>query len=949
MECTPAIFGRKSELYRIKNLIDGLKKGKKGTVFIEGERGMGKTTLVEKAVSQAEGIEILRVNFLPDRKNIPLSGFYDIPGVREAILSDKEAFFGEIFLINNYGILIAHESNIESDMDEDILGSMLTAVQEFVKDSFGGEGGLGKLEYGEKKILIEHGENSFMAAVIVGEEHPRMRGDMIKALEEIEKKMGDIFLEWDGDVEKIAGAVPLLRRLTDKRYLVRTSLEDINLQSEQIKILERLLSVIDGTNGPRMLVMEDLHWADEFSLLALEYLSRNLENSLILATYRKSGMEKRAVRFLDSVDAEKIILSPLKSEEIREIVTGMFEPSAFSDDFLNKIAADSGGNPFYAHEILLSFRESGIIYREKGIWKNSDEETRMPKTISELISWRLDHLERNELNVVELLAAAVGADIETLGDAVGVDGDFLANILKSLEEKDILIRNGSEVKFYHSGVREVVYDEMSQRWRLTTHRKLGEVIEERTGGEGDAVYRLAYHFSRSLDREKGIRYSCLAGERASASYAAREAIGYYEVALSIIEGYIPGHPAKNEVLERLGELYSHTGEYDKALRSFENVLKSCEKPRRIYRKIAEIYRKTGRYEEALENCEKGLESDGEDIEKGRIRSIMGAIYLRKGEAGKAMECYKEYLDISRETGNIGEESAAYRAMGSAHFHKREVEKAIEMWEKSMLTAEKAGDLTKKGYALINLGVAYRNMGKLEDARRTQEEALEMMRKTEDVYVQGQILNNLGTIYYMLGDFRKQVGAWEESLRIKKRIGDVVGAANIYNNLGVAYYEAKKHEKSAEYLEKSLEIFEKVGDVRGMAKELCNLVLPYSRLDRHKMIERLEMAERYIDSGEIEDLLPLLYRARMVALAASDDFEGAKREFEEHIDDVLGKYRDVEEWLHIKMDFSEILMEKGYMEAAKKELEEISEAAGKYGMERYRTIALEIVKKLDSEK
>ncbi len=940
------ICGRKSELSRIKNLIKLLKEGNKGTVLIEGEKGMGKTTLVENAVAQEEDIEIFRVNFLPDRKNVPLSGFYDIPGVRETILSDKEAFFGEIFLINNYGILIAHESNIESDMDEDILGSMLTAVQEFVKDSFGGEGGLGKLEYGEKKILIEHGKNSFMAAVIVGEEHPGMRGDMIKALEEIEEKMGDIFLDWDGDVEKIAGAVPLLRKLTDKRYLVRKSLEDMNLHSEQMKILERLLGVMARKSGPRIIIMEDLHWADEFSLLALKYLSRNLENSLILATYRKSGMEKRWIKFLDSVNAERMSLAPLKSEEIREIITNAFYPSAFSDDFLEKIVADSGGNPFYAHEILLSFKESGIIYRDEGVWKNSEEEARMPKTISELISWRLDHLERNELNVVELLAAAVGTDIETLRYAVGVDGDFLADILKSLEEKDILVREGNEVRFYHSGVREVVYEEMSQRWRLTTHRKLGEVIEERTRGEGDAVYHLAYHFSRSLDREKGIRYSCLAGERASASYAAHEAIGYYEVALSIIEGYIPRHPAKNEVLERLGELYSHTGEYDKALRSFENVLRSCEKPRRIYRKIAEIYRKTGRYDEATENCEKGLESEGEDMEIGRIKGILGAIYLRKGEMEKAMECYEDYLRIARDWGNLSEESNAYRAIGGAHFHRKEMDEAVNMWEKSMRTAEKAGDLTKKAYALINLGVAYRNMGRLEDAKRAQEEALDIARKTEDIYVQGQILNNLGTIYYMLGHFGQQVSAWEESLGIKKRIGDVVGAANIYNNLGVAYYEAKKYEKSREYLEKSLKIFENIGDSRGVAKELCNLVLPYSRLCREKMIDTLKRAENSVKSGEMEDMLPLLYRARIAVLAATGDFEGAEKEFNEHIDEVLDKYGDVEEWLHIKVDFSEILIEKGDLMNARKELEEIVEAAERYGIKRYRTIALDIMKKLN---
>ncbi len=946
MERSPRIYGRKDEIRRIKGHIRRARAGASSAVLIEGERGIGKSTLLESAISGEDGISVIRLDFLPDRKNIPLSGLLEIEGMREAILSDREAFFGEIFLINNYGILIAHESNVESDMDEDILGSMLTAVQDFVKDSFGGEGGLGKLEYGEKKILIEHGESAFMAAVINGEEHPRMRADMRKTLEEIEDRMGSIFLEWDGDVGKISDAIPFLKALTSRRYLIKGSLEDIDLESEQVKVLEKVMKVLERIPEPRIIAAEDLHWADELSLMALGYALRNLESTAIIGTYRGEELGRRSGEILESMDAEVLHLSPLDHRDIGSIVQEMFSPSEFSEGFIRRIAEHSGGNPFYAREIALSLKDEGVVYLDEGIWRNSEDEISLPRTVSELISWRLDRLSRNELNILELLAASVSADMDVLERAAGMQRDELESIIVSLEEKKMVIRDGDTVRFYHSGVRERTYEEMSQRWRLVTHKALGDVLEEITGAEGDAVYSLAYHFSRSLEREKGIRYSCMAGERASASYAISDAIGYYEVALSIMEGYMPGHSQKNEVLERLGELYSHTGQYDKALRSFESLLASCERPRRIYRKMAEIYRKTGEYDKAMRKCEEGLRAEGEEMEGGRIKGIMGAIYLRKGEMDRAMECYEEYLRIARESGNLSEESSAYRALGGAYFHKREVQKAVEMWERSMETAESAGDLLKETYALINLGVAYRALGKLEDARMAQEKALEVARKTEDIYVQAQILNNLGTIYYMMGDFRRQIEAWEESLRIKRRIGDKAGAANIYNNLGVAYYETGRYEISAEYLERSLKLFEDIGDVRGIAKALCNLALPYAALKRHEVLDIVRRAEETIKERGFQDLIPNLWRSRIMAFASIGDMEGAEREFSAHISEILENYGDMEQWICTKLDFARHLSMAGERKRAREELQDVLEASEKHGMRRYLTIAQQMLKELE---
>ena len=94
---------------------------------------------------------------------------------------------------------------------------MLTAVQDFVKDSFGGgeegqKGGLSKLEYLDTKITIEHGDLVYLAVVTSGDEHPDMKRDIRDCLANIEETYFDILMDWDGDLDSLAGSVDMLQR-----------------------------------------------------------------------------------------------------------------------------------------------------------------------------------------------------------------------------------------------------------------------------------------------------------------------------------------------------------------------------------------------------------------------------------------------------------------------------------------------------------------------------------------------------------------------------------------------------------------------------------------------------------------------------------------------------------------------------------------------------------------
>ncbi len=123
----------------------------------------------------------------------------------------------EAFLITNSGLLIKRVSRkANSDMDDDILSSMLTAVKEFVKDSFGSqneEGELDELQYGNMRIIIEYGKDLYMAVLVKGQESKALRPTMKKILRLIHRKYTRAFDTWDGDLARFKGCEPLLNTL----------------------------------------------------------------------------------------------------------------------------------------------------------------------------------------------------------------------------------------------------------------------------------------------------------------------------------------------------------------------------------------------------------------------------------------------------------------------------------------------------------------------------------------------------------------------------------------------------------------------------------------------------------------------------------------------------------------------------------------------------------------
>ena len=121
----------------------------------------------------------------------------------------------ELYLIYKDGRLVKNLSDVEVKTDSDIMSGMLTAINDFVQDSFNTEGDLGSIDYGNNKIILQRGTHSYLAAVIYGETGNQFKGKMINAVRNIEN-INPTMGSWNGDAETILHTEHYLQPIIDE-------------------------------------------------------------------------------------------------------------------------------------------------------------------------------------------------------------------------------------------------------------------------------------------------------------------------------------------------------------------------------------------------------------------------------------------------------------------------------------------------------------------------------------------------------------------------------------------------------------------------------------------------------------------------------------------------------------------------------------------------------------
>jgi tetratricopeptide (TPR) repeat protein len=338
---------------------------------------------------------------------------------------------------------------------------------------------------------------------------------------------------------------------------------------------------------PLILVIEDLHWADDAMIDFVEHLADWATGvpMLILCTARPELYERRPSWGGGMRNSTTVALSPLRADEISALVAAMLEETLLPAETQAALLDRAGGNPLYAEEFVRMLTDRGILQRHGRAWEIASEgEIPVPETVQALIAARMDTLpaERKSL----LHDAAVIGRVFWPGALAAMGGSDEVDVVSGLHDllrKELVrpVRRSSmqgedEFTFWHILVRDVAYGQIPRAQRAARHRKAAGWIERAAGDRvGDHADILAHHYRQAIElggseadsdlRAAAGHYLYLAAERAIQLDVTRAEQLFREALVFMT----PDHADYAELQTSLGNILFGMGRQEDAVAAFE--------------------------------------------------------------------------------------------------------------------------------------------------------------------------------------------------------------------------------------------------------------------------------------------------------------------------------------------------------------------------------------------
>jgi len=610
--------------------------------------------------------------------------------------------------------------------------------------------------------------------------------------------------------------------------------------------------------GPTVLVLEDLHRADEPSLEAIEQLARQLQDRplWILATLRPyaSLSESRRAR-LEGLEvathAGRILLRPLTSNEVAEFLRGREPGRVFSAEEVARRHSETGGNPMLLEQF--DRRLPGPRAGPPGM--HPDPSARAGVTTLAA----LDEAEQRVISVSAVLGSEFPFTL--LLRASGEDEEHLTEELDRLVGRGLLFeRPGELLAFPDDRVRTEVYDRLTESRRRLLHRRAAEALEASGTTDLTTIYALARHFYLGRVDEKSIQYNREAADVAMRSFSPEVAREHLERALESHRRLRPDDwDGETELVIELALQIDHQGE----LKQAETLLREHRARRGLRRRLsphvlalldlylARILTDQGEWREAEKTSRTVL--DSVDL-AGQPRTTMNGRRLL-GETLYYMGRYEEALREVDELLRLAQETKDERGAASAMIWRANVlvmlgrsEGAFAEAREGALTLERLGDAREAAHAHLFLGVLIAGSGgvatRLPDAIREFEQAIRLAEKAHDVRRLGWSLFNIADILRMSGRLDEAIVHNRRSREILERIGDRFGLVQSLIIQGKIGLDRGEYDQAEVDL---LDAYRLVRELKAPADEVDVLLrlaqLSYARGDRASARRRVAELER----------------------------------------------------------------------------------------------------------
>ncbi len=655
---------------------------------------------------------------------------------------------------------------------------------------------------------------------------------------------------YTGALEKIAylehmlALEPSREEESDRLLADRIRYLDPGQLQQQIFLAVRDLLLAVAAQRPVLLVLEDLHWADDASLDLVRFLldstrsaplliyaiSRPFEGGAVQAIHERAG-QRLAERYLF------IRLQALPPDQSAQLLQALLTIQDLPDMLREQIIQRSAGLPFYLEEILRMLIENKVIYHDGRQWQlthGADSVSiGVPETLQGLILTRFDRLSASQRRVLQT-ASVVGSQFNAQvlhlvhgrmpgqaveGHAETLTRDEIDEALALLAEREYILpqigipiadesgEGEATFLFNHVLVSDAVYSTLLQRDRRDLHTRVGLAIETLYAGrlEGQ-IEVLAGHFMRSSLLDRALYYLLAAGQKAARSYANEQARLHYSQALEVLPKVDHTPEQSVQVYQGLGDALLTAGEYLPAREFFTRALETL-----------------GAQAGTSSLLDPGA---SQRIDRQRMISLLqrkiGRTYEGQGDYDKAMVCLRAAQSVL--TGGYAE-----------------------------YTAERANILSDSGW------IDFRR-GSLDQAEAALEEALKLSEAAGQLDVVASVLNRLAGIHYQRDSLEQAERFLVRSLVLREQIGDVVAVSRSYNNLGLLGWRQGNLDRALDNFNHSYQMQKNLGDVEGLVVLRTNMGL--IELDRGNLAQ----AERhFLEALETAGQIGHFYHVNMARM------------------------------------------------------------------------------------
>ena len=434
-----------------------------------------------------------------------------------------------------------------------------------------------------------------------------------------------------------------------------------------------------------VVLVEDLHWADDATADFLLYVGRRLDRvpAMLIGTYRDDEIRSNAAltRLIGELArlgvARRIPVCSLTESGVASMVLGSTLDAA-------EVFRQTSGNPFFVTECLAAGSSS-------------------PGTVRDVVLARTARLSargRRALDVASQLGLRFDADV--LIEASGADADGVDDCV----EQGMLVTFGAELGFRHELSRSVIATEIPPIRRATVNRAILRVLEQRRGVD---VARLADHAAAANEGDCAFRYGQEAGRAAADLGAHREAVHHYRTALR----FASSRPAaeRAELLDALAAECMVTDQMDEALTAAEEALRLWNEvgdPIKVgatHVALEYISWYLGQGDAAVQHASQAvaiLEPYGPTVELGRALAGAGTFEVDRGDPHQVTVTLRRAIEIAHLVGDPSAESNALNSIGWAQGYYGDVDTGVTYLEQALEVALTHGLGHLGGRAYANL-------------------------------------------------------------------------------------------------------------------------------------------------------------------------------------------------------------------------------------------------------